>query len=60
MEIRSRSEVLRKAERSLTIHVKELTDRCRENFGMAESHIWRRAEIAARRLEIAKRVMAKH
>lgn len=60
MEIRAYPEALRKAERRLAIHVKELTDRCRENFSMAHSHVWRSAEIASHRRERAKRVMAKH
>ena len=60
MEIRAHPEALRKAERRLAIHVKELTDQCRENFGMADSHVLRGTEIAARRRERAKREMARH
>lgn len=49
--------VLRKAETELKLSVRELADRCKENYGLAESHIWKRAEVAAKRLEMARQAL---
>ncbi|MDY0885272.1 hypothetical protein ACFPL7_02145 [Dongia soli] len=59
MKYHPRPTALRKAERELTVSVRELTDRCRENYGLAESHLWRRAEVAAKRLKMAEQSLSR-
>jgi hypothetical protein len=38
--------------------LKELSDRCKENFGKADPEYWRRAELASKRLAEAERFLA--
>ena len=59
MKHHPRPTALRKAEKELKVSVRELTDRCRENYGLAESHLWRRAEVAAKRLKMAEQTMSR-
>ncbi len=60
MEFRVQHQARRQAERRLGIHARELTDQIKESFTVSRSPSFDRNARGARRLEKARRAIAKH